>query len=286
MTSRPTPGDVPTSAGDDTSPRPLRSPWRRALTRLRLDVVAPPVASIIGLVVVWDLAVRWRNPAPWLVPAPGDVIEALWRTRSVLGDHLATTVTEAVLGLAVGAVCGALVALALSLSSTARRAVQPLLVVSQSIPAPVLAPLLIVWFGFGIGPKVLVVALVAFFPVAIGTLEGLLTADRELVELLRGLGAGRATTLWRVRVPSALPGLFAGLKVSAAYATFGAVLAEYMGASSGLGVYLQRSQASFRTDQLFGAVLLIALTSIVLFGLVSLAARAATPWLHLDDDQG
>ncbi len=250
--------------------------------RRALRSSTPVVVALVGLVVTWDLGVRLFDPEPWLVPPPGDVADALWRTRSVLDDHIRATMTEALLGLAIGSVAGAALALSLSLSGPVRRAVQPLLVVSQSIPMVVLAPLLIVWFGFGTGPRVAVVALIAFFPVAISTLDSLLGTDAELVELFRGLGAGRLTILWRVRLPSAVPGFFAGMKVSSAYAMFGAVIAEWMGASVGLGVYLQRSQASFRTDQLFGAVLIIAAASMALFGLVSLAARLALPWRHPD----
>lgn len=250
---------------------------RRALGRS-----APVVVALIGLVAAWDVGVRIFDPEPWLVPPPGDVFDAFWRTRSVLDDHVRATMTEAILGLAIGSIGGATLALLLSLSAPVRRAVQPLLVVSQSIPMVVLAPLLIVWFGFGTGPRVAVVALIAFFPVAISTLDSLLGADAELLELFRGLGAGRLTVLWRVRLPSAVPGFFAGMKVSSAYAMFGAVIAEWMGASVGLGVYLQRSQASFRTDQLFAAVLIIAAASMALFGLVSLAARVALPWRRPD----
>ncbi|MEM8903981.1 MAG: ABC transporter permease [Actinomycetota bacterium] len=248
-----------------------------------LGRIAPVVVALVALVVAWDLGVRLFDPEPWLVPPPGDVVDAFWRTRSVLDDHVRATMTEALLGLLLGSFAGAVLALALSLSAPVRRAVQPLLVVSQSVPMVVLAPILIVWFGFGTGPRVAVVALIAFFPVAISTLDSLLGADAELVELFRGLGAGRLTTLWRVRLPAAGPGFFAGMKVSAAYAMFGAVIAEWMGASVGLGVYLQRSQASFRTDQLFAAVIVIAAASMALFGLVSLAARLALPWRHTDE---
>lgn len=242
----------------------------------------PAALTLAGLIVAWDLGVRLTGVADYLLPAPAEVAAALWRTRSVLGDHLAATLTIAAVGLAAGAASGVIIALSLASSEVLRRALQPILVVSQSVPAIVLAPLFIVWFGFGLFPKALVVALIAFFPVAIATLDGLRNADPEHLELLRSLGAGRFETMQRVRVPSAMPGFFAGLKVAAAYAVFGAVVAEWMGAASGLGVYLQRSQASFRTDQIFGAVALIAISGMVLFALVGLAARLAMPWKQAD----
>ncbi len=250
----------------------------RRWVRSRLAPALPGLVAVLGVVVAWDLGVRVFEPAPYLLPAPGEVWSAASRTREVLADHLVATVSEAVAGLVTGAVAGSAVAMALSLWRPLRRAVEPLLVMSQSVPAVVLAPLLIVWVGFEPEARVLVVALIAFFPVAVATLGGLSGADAELVELLRGLGAGRWTILRAVRVPSALPELFSGLRVAAAYAMFGAVVAEWMGAPRGLGVYLARSQDSFRTDQVFVAVALIAAVSVALFGVVALLSRLATPW--------
>lgn len=245
---------------------------------------APPLVTLVAVVVVWDLAVRVTGVAAYLVPAPAEVAQALWRTRESLGGHLLATSTVAVIGLLAGAITGVVIALALASSQIARRAVAPLLVISQSVPAVILAPLFIVWFGFGMFPKVLVVALIGFFPIAIATLAGLLDADEEHLDLLASLGAGRFETMRRVRIPAALPGFFAGSKVAAAYAVFGAVVAEWMGSAQGLGVYLQRSRASFRTDQMFAAIVLIALAGMILFGLVALAARAAMPWKRSPDD--
>jgi ABC-type nitrate/sulfonate/bicarbonate transport system permease component len=154
----------------------------------------------------------------------------------------------------------------------------PLLVLSQNIPVLVLAPLLAVWFGFGMTPKVLIVVLIGFFPIAVSTADGLIHADREMVELVRSMGGNRAQVLRTVLIPSAVPSFFAGLQIGAAYAVIGAVIAEWMGASSGLGLFITRSQRAFRTDQIFMAVVLIALISIALFVSVQLLARLVMPW--------
>jgi ABC-type nitrate/sulfonate/bicarbonate transport system permease component len=142
----------------------------------------------------------------------------------------------------------------------------------------VLAPLLVLWFGFGLTPKVVVVALIALFPVAISTVGGLVGADGEQIELLRSMGAGRRDILRLILLPSATPAFFAGLRIAAAYAIAGAVIGEWVGASSGLGLFLTRSQNSFRVDRVFVGVAVIAVLSVALFGIVDLLARLAAPW--------
>jgi ABC-type nitrate/sulfonate/bicarbonate transport system permease component len=238
-----------------------------------------PALLVLGaLVGLWELLVRNLDVAPYILPAPSEVWGAFVRTRSVLPDAVWATVRVAVVGLALGAAVGVAVAVPVAAIPVVRRVVQPLLVGSQSIPSIVLAPLFIVWFGFGTLPRVLVVALVGFFPVAVATVSGLTTADRDMVELVRAMGAGRATLLRRVLIPGALPSFFAGLRIAAAYAMFGAVVAEWIGADEGLGIYLSRSQRSYRTDQMFVAIALIALVSMALFALVGALSRLAMPW--------
>ena len=163
-------------------------------------------------------------------------------------------------------------------SAFARRAVYPIVVVSQNVPLIVLAPLLVIWFGFGMAPKVLVVAIAGFFPIAVNTVDGLRGADREMVDLVRSMGASRGQVLRAVLIPSAVPSFFAGLKISAAYAVIGAVIGEWVGASSGLGLFITRSQTAFRVDRVFVAIALIATLSIALFALVHVAERLAMPW--------
>jgi ABC-type nitrate/sulfonate/bicarbonate transport system permease component len=230
------------------------------------------------LVVLWEVLVRAFDVADYLLPPPSEVWRAFLRTRGVLPTHLWATLSTAVVGLALGTAVGVVVAVAIATVRVVRVAVYPLVVASQSIPVVVLAPLFVVWFGFGLLPRVLVVALVVFFPVVVSTVDGLLAADREHVDLVRSFGGRRSDVLRHVLVPGALGPFFAGVKVASAYAMFGAVIAEWIGASKGLGVYLERSRRSFRTDQMLVAVVLIALVSLALFGTVSLLARRLTPW--------
>ena len=245
---------------------------------LRAERWLAPVVGLVGLVAGWELVVRVFDVPSYELPPPTQVVRALVETRAVLPRHLWATTSVAVGGLVVGALAGVVIAALLTAVDPLRRALQPLLVASQSVPIVVLAPLLYYWFDFGARPRILVVALVVFFPIAVATLDGLREADPELVEMVRAMGASPLQVLARVRVPNALGSFFSGLRISAAYAMFGAVVAEWVGTDRGLGLYLERSADSYLIDQVFVAVVLIAAVSVALFTAVALLARLATPW--------
>ena len=252
------------------------------MTRARATAIdlLPAALFLAALLAGWELWVRARDVPSYLLPPPSDLWQAFLDQRSTLPAHARTTIGEATLGLFFAAVLGVVLAALIASVPLARRVLYPLLVVSQNIPVLVLAPLLAVWFGFGMMPKVLIVVLIGFFPIAVNTADGLLRADREMVELVRSMGANRWQALRTVLIPSAVPSFFAGLQIGAAYAVIGAVIAEWMGASSGLGLFITRSQRAFRTDQIFMAVVLIALFSIAFFVAVQLIARLAMPYRH------
>ena len=260
--------------------------WR-SLRRLMLQYL-PALLLLAALIALWELAVALLDIRPYLLPAPSRIWIAFLRIDETLPHHTWTTMAEATLGLAVAAVVGVALAALIASVGLVRRVLYPLLVASQAVPMIVLAPLLVVWFGFGMAPKVIVVALVGFFPIVVNTIDGLLGADREMVGLVRSMGASRAQVLQHILIPSALPAFFAGLKIAAAYAMVGAIIGEWVGAGSGLGIFITRSQASFRIDQVFVAIVIVALASILLFALVQLAARLATPWMyvHEKEDEG
>ncbi len=236
------------------------------------------LATLVGL---WELWVRLNGTQPYILPAPTRIWDAFLQTRGTLPDHIVTTMSEAMLGLAIAAGAGILLAAAIAVSPLLRRILYPVLVLSQNIPLVVMAPLLIVWLGFGMAPKIVIVALIGVFPICISTSEGLLGADREMIDLVRGMGGRTWATLRYVRIPAAVPAFFGGLKIASAYAVLGAVIGEWVGASSGLGIFITRAQASFRVDRVFVAVIIVALISIALFAAVQLAARLASPWLYI-----
>lgn len=246
----------------------------------------PPVVAVVALIVVWWLATVVLSPPSYVLPSPLDVVDAARRTRADLWLHSTTTFIEASLGLLVGVCAGIVIAVALAMSRTTRRFVEPLLIVSQAVPPVVLTPLVIMWLGFGLNSRLVVVTLVCFFPVVIATISGLLQVDVRQVELMRNLGASRWQMLWQLQLPGAVPTFFSGARVAAAYAVFGAVVAEWMGANAGLGVYMQRSQSSYRTDQLFVAVAIIAVMGSALYYLTDFLSRVATPWKPSLSHQG
>ncbi len=238
----------------------------------------PALLLLATLLGAWEAWVAAFDTKPYVLPAPSRVWSAFIQTRETLPRHIRATLGEALLGLGLAAVVGVLLAAALALVPFVRRVLYPIVVATQTVPMVVLAPLLIIWFGFGMTPKVLVVALVGFFPIVVSTYEGLANADREMTGLVRSMGGGRWAVFRYVLAPGAVPAFFAGLKIAAAYAMFGAVVGEWVGAREGLGVYINRAQASFRVDRVFVGVAVIALLSMALFAAVHLIERVATPW--------
>ena len=242
------------------------------------------IVVILVLLGVWELAARWDwisnalNIEDFLVPAPSDIAKSLWEDRSLLSSNAWVTLKEVLLGFAIAAVAGIGFALLIHLSHTARRAVYPLLVASQTIPIVILAPILVVWFGFGLTPKLVIVALICFFPITVNMLDGLRSVDPELTKMLRSLGAGRMQRLWRAEIPTALPYAFSGARVAITISVIGAVFAEYVGSSEGLGHLINQAQAQLLTARSFAAVFVLSAMAILLFALISLIERRVVTW--------
>jgi ABC-type nitrate/sulfonate/bicarbonate transport system permease component len=238
----------------------------------------PPLALVAILLGAWEVYARTSGVSPFVLPAPSQVLIALWDFRSEAVRHAVPTIVETVVGFSLSIAGATAVAVALDRVGWARRAVEPLLVGSQTIPIVAIAPLIVVWFGFGLLPKVLVVVLVTFFPITIALLDGFASTTAEASELMRSFGATAGATFRKVRWPSGLPAFFTGLRISATYAVVAAVIGEYVGATDGLGIWMQLSQRSFRTDLVFAAILLTAVLSVGLYGVVVVAERATIPW--------
>jgi putative hydroxymethylpyrimidine transport system permease protein len=243
-----------------------------------------PAAVILLLLGLWEIAAQWDwisnalNIEDFLVPAPSDIATSLWNDRSLLADDFWVTLREVLLGFLCALVAGLVFAVILHLSDTLRRAFYPLLVASQTIPPVAIAPILIVWFGFGLGPKILLIALVCFFPVTVNTLDGLRSVDPQLITMMRTLGASRRQILTRVELPSALPFFFSGTKIAIAVAVIGAVFAEWAGASSGLGHQILIASSNLLTARMFAAITLLSVMAIALFALVSVIERRVITW--------
>ena len=239
-------------------------------------------AFVLGVTILafWELYVRSGQISAEVLPTPTAIVQALIDHWDVISVHTLQTLLETVLGMAAATVFGLLLAITLEISRWSRRAIYPVLVISQTIPIIALAPLLLLWFGIDLGPKVFVVALYCFFPIAVACADGLADAEPELINLLRSMRASRWQILWLVRLPGAMPSFFSGLRIAATYGVTGAIFGEYVGAYQGLGIYMQLSFNSHAIVLVFAAILVTAVLSLLLFGLVSLIERIALPWYH------
>jgi putative hydroxymethylpyrimidine transport system permease protein len=239
---------------------------------------AAPAALLALLVGGWELLAKLGHVENYLLPAPSEVASALWDDRDLLAPDTWVTAREVLLGFGLALAIGVAIAIVLHLSPVLRRAAYPLVVASQAIPVVVIAPILVIWFGFGITPKLIVIALICFFPIVVNTLDGLEGTDRDQVKMMRTLGASRLDLLRRLELPAALPFLFSGAKVAVAVAVIGAVFGELVGSDAGLGHAIQVGTAQLETARVFAAVLILSLMAIALFGLIALIERRAVPW--------
>lgn len=237
-------------------------------------------AVLVVLLGAWEAFVELGGVDSFLLPSPSQIATAAWTDRAVLWANFVVTAEEVLLGIGAALVAGLACAIAIHLSATLRRAVYPLLVASQTVPVPIVAPLLLTWLGFGIGPKLVIIALVCFFPVVVNTLDALRSVDPALLKLLRTFDASRWQAFRRVEAPAALPGLFSGAKVAVAVSVIGAVLAETAGSSAGLGHLVQQAIPQLQTAEAYAAVAILSLFAIALFGALALAERRALPWAH------
>ncbi len=246
------------------------------MTALRRAV--PSIGLVIAILLAWEVAARVLAIDPIVLPAPTRIISALWEARGAAADNALTTLAETAVGFALSVAFAVLVALAMDSIGWVRRAIYPLLVTSQTIPIVAVAPLLVIWFGLGITPKILVVVLVTFFPVTVALLDGLAATSRDATSLLLTMGASRAQILFKLRLPGALPSFFTGLRIAVTYAVIGAIFGEQVGAVNGLGIWMILSKNLFRTDLVFGAILITALLTLGLWLLVGVAERLTIPW--------
>ncbi len=258
---------APSAAGIPRLPR-----WTRE--------VMPPILLIAFALLAWHTVAVRSGLSAFILPSPVQVAGAAWETKHLLASAVGSTMLETIIGLAVAIALGVLIAASMDLVGFIRRALYPILVASQTVQILAIAPLLIIWFGFGLLPKVIIVVLVCFFPLAVNTADGLASADPDLIALLRSMGA-RRSQIWRmVRLPSALPSFFSGLRIAVTYSVVGATIGEWVGGSAGLGLYMLRSKNALATDQVFVAIVITSAISIGLFSLIYLLERSALPWYH------
>lgn len=237
-----------------------------------------PAGLLLLLLAVWEAAVRGNDIPLYVLPAPSQVGKALWEELPVLAGHARVTVGEAAAGMVIALVLALLLGIVMDAFPAVKNGIYPVLVVTQTVPMIVLAPILIIYMGFGIGPKILTVVLMCFFPVAVSFTDAMGQTDQEYVHLVRSFGAGKWEAYRLVKIPAAVPGLLSGLKVAATYSISGAVVGEWIGAQSGLGYYLLRVKNGYMLDKVFACVLVIVALSLCMNGLIRLLRAAAMPY--------
>jgi putative hydroxymethylpyrimidine transport system permease protein len=238
----------------------------------------PPLTLLASGVGVWELVVPAAHVPDYLFPSPTAVVSSLTDDAGLLGRATLVTLREMVLGYLLAVAVAVAIAVVLHFSAPLRRALLPILVISQTVPTVLLAPILAILLGYGIEPKLIVVAVVCFFPIVVNTVDGLRSADPELIRMMRTLHGGRLAIFRRVELPGALPAIFSGARIAATYAAVGAVFGEWAGSSAGLGFVILQAQPALETARIFAAVLVLSALALTLYALVTLAERFLVPW--------
>ncbi|BCB02869.1 ABC transporter permease [Bacillus sp. KH172YL63] len=239
---------------------------------------------LILLFIIWEVSIGIFKVPTWLMPAPSDIWSEGISSWGEFTGHLTSTTLLTVVGFVIGCSFGIGAAVALHLLPKVREALYPLMILSQNIPIIVLAPLLVIWFGFGLLPKIIVITLICFFPVAVSALDGFRQTNAEYILYMKMSGATKGQIFRKVEWPHALPSIFSGLKISATYSVMGAVISEWLGAQKGIGVYMTLASSSFRTDRVFVAIFMIMVLSLVFFSIIVWLERVLIKWNRKEEE--
>jgi ABC-type nitrate/sulfonate/bicarbonate transport system permease component len=240
--------------------------------------VLPATFLVFVLLAFWQIYVKAADVNAVILPPPTDIVTTMWDERSTLLSDLWVTFQEIALGFVVGAAAGMAIGVLIAYSKLLERTLYPLVIASQVIPVFAIAPLLIIWFGFGITPKVLIAALIVFFPICVNQVEGLRSADAGAVDLLRSYGGSEWRVFRAIRLPASIPYLLAGMQIGVTFSVIGAVIAEWVGAQSGLGALMLSANSQSETDLVFAAILTVAIVGVTLFALVRVVGDLIWPW--------
>jgi ABC-type nitrate/sulfonate/bicarbonate transport system permease component len=244
---------------------------------------AIPAAFFALLVLIWLAVVESGAVPKFVLPSPRDVVITFFKILPDLKVHILTTLKEAFIGLAIAIFLSLVLAVVMDSIELLRKAIYPLLIISQTIPTIALAPLFVIWFGFGQLPKVIVVVLVCFFPIVVSLLDGLSSVDIGMENMLKSMGASKAKIFYLLKFPASMVNFFSGLRIAATYSIMGAVIGEWLGGEGGLGVYMLRVKHSFALDKMFAVILLIVILSMALFKTISLIQDFTMPWHSLQN---
>ena len=237
-----------------------------------------PVVAIITFLLIWELSVRLFEVETWILPAPSIIVIEMQEVLLAFLPHVVSTVKLVMIGFSIGTMLGLTFATILYHSEKVRETVYPFLVLSQNIPIIVLAPLLLIWFGLGDTPKIIIIAMTSFFPITIATLTGYKQTDRELIHYMKMMGATKRQLFTKLIFPYALPSIFSGIKISATYSMLTGVVAEWLGAQKGIGVFMTLASSSYQTPRVFVAIIITMILSLSFFALIVLIERLVMKW--------
>ena len=237
-----------------------------------------PAALLLVLVIVWEVVSDTGIIPKFMLPAPSEVFRAFISEFPRLMHNSRVSLTEAFIGLFTGLFLSVVLAVLMDRFAFMDKAVYPILVITQTVPVIAIAPLLVLWMGYGMAPKITLVILVCFFPITIGLLNGFRTADEDAIRLLKSMGASKLQIMRHCKLPAAMPSFFAGLKISVSYSVVGAVIAEWLGGTEGLGVYMTRAKKTFAFDKMFAVIFLVIIISLILMFIVGRLERLTRPW--------
>lgn len=239
---------------------------------------AAPVISIAAVLLIWFFASEWEIVPAYMLPSPIKVVSAFANDFGVLMKNAAVTLQEAFYGLIIGVVLAFVIATVMDRFSFLYKAFYPILIITQTIPTIAIAPLLVLWMGFSMAPKITLVVITTFFPITVSLLDGYKSADEDAINLIRSMGGTKFQVFRRIKLPTAIPHFFSGLKVSASYAVVGAVISEWLGGFEGLGVYMTRVKKAYAFDKMFAVIIFISVMSLLLMALISLLRKLCMPW--------
>lgn len=237
-----------------------------------------PCVSIVVLLAIWEIASATGLIAKYMLPSPVDVMKAFVGDFALLMSNARVTLLEAFIGLFMGILTGFVMAVLMDSFHRVYQMFYPLVVLTQTVPTVAIAPLLVLWFGYEMLPKVILIVIVTFFPIAVSLLDGFRAVDKDMVSLMRTMGAGRMQIFWHVKFPGALRPFFASLRIAVSYAVVGAVISEWLGGFNGLGVYMIRVKKAFSFDKMFAVIFLISALSLILMWFVNLLQKKCMPW--------
>ncbi len=254
-------------------------------TKIRIKNLSYPLVFFLASIIIWEAISRASILPQFILPSPSSIIISLFKDFKNMYIHILATIYETSVGFSISVVLAVIIAIVMDAFINVRKTLLPLLIISQTIPIIILAPLFVIWFGYGYLPKIIIVILICFFPISISLLQNLMGTDKEFIDLLRSMGAKKLQIYKYVKIPYAMPGFFSGLKIAATYSIMGATIAEWVGGKIGLGVYMIRAKHSFSTDKVFAAIIIVVILSLALIKLIEFIEKKIMPWQKIQEHE-